>query len=306
MAKVQCRGDDRRGHSFVPNKLPDGKNPAIFLGGTSGDYNTYAAVETCNWANPTVQDFNLETKQFIWELWNPNSKSWETIATQTRDHATGAWIGGDGSFTLSDGSKMVTHLSDVTTAVPQWTTAQIATMQKAGYVVADPTKLVNTPIAYDAVKMPPSSESAIYAITGTTPAANKTFGAYQFTPPSALTDVKDAHFYDGGFRVRRKSISNGVEQNGFSPVKLWYSGQTAYVCNSLSRIQASCYYRPEVMQAPVAGVYSPGTLPSSYYYQINGDWFQPNRMSRPQNWFSTNAYFNTSLGNIPRLKWRAT
>ncbi len=43
-------------------------------------------------------------------------------------------------------------------------------------------------------------------------------------------------------RVRRFSPSG--EQNGFSTVKLWYSGETVAICNTTSRFVATCGYRP--------------------------------------------------------------
>lgn len=43
-------------------------------------------------------------------------------------------------------------------------------------------------------------------------------------------------------RVRRLSPSG--EQNGYSTVRLWWSGEEVRVCNTVSRFMASCAYRP--------------------------------------------------------------
>ena len=43
------------------------------------------------------------------------------------------------------------------------------------------------------------------------------------------------------------------EQNGYSKVKLWWSGETVYVCNTLERFIRTCAYRPKVNKISSSG-----------------------------------------------------
>jgi hypothetical protein len=47
-----------------------------------------------------------------------------------------------------------------------------------------------------------------------------------------------------GTRRVRRITNSGEVQNGYSPVKLWWSGDTVYVCNALLRHFTTCAYRP--------------------------------------------------------------
>ena len=51
-------------------------------------------------------------------------------------------------------------------------------------------------------------------------------------------------FYKAGKRRVHRYGKDKTEQNGVDAIKLWYSGQTAYVCNASARYYTSCFYRP--------------------------------------------------------------
>jgi hypothetical protein len=78
-------------------------------------------------------------------------------------------------------------------------------------------------------------------------------------------------FAKGSRRVRRFSPSG--EQNGFSHVKLPFSGQDAVVCNTLMRFVASCAYRPTIpnMLHTSSTVYDESNRGGSNTASWNGD-----------------------------------
>jgi len=68
-------------------------------------------------------------------------------------------------------------------------------------------------------------------------------------------------FGPGDRRVRRFTKPDDIgpsetsinEQNGYSKVKLWWSGETVYVCNTLERFIRTCAYRPKVNKISMNG-----------------------------------------------------
>jgi hypothetical protein len=68
----------------------------------------------------------------------------------------------------------------------------------------------------------------------------------QAVEPNALYGTVHEYFNAGDRRLRRKAPSGW--QDGVSQVRMWYTGETAYACNNLSRYWMTCAYRP-----PVAG-----------------------------------------------------
>ena len=67
-----------------------------------------------------------------------------------------------------------------------------------------------------------------------------------------LSETPVDHYVMGERRVRRFSPSG--EQDGYSPMKLWYSGETVYSCNTVSRMAFTCSYRAPT--APAKGTWN--------------------------------------------------
>lgn len=63
-------------------------------------------------------------------------------------------------------------------------------------------------------------------------------------------------FVEGQRRLIRRS-PDGVEQKGYSTVRLWWSREPLKVCNTISRYLATCAYRPKDAAMLVTGALSP-------------------------------------------------
>ena len=57
------------------------------------------------------QEFDPRTTRILWQQFNPESNTWETIGGW--DKSSGQWVKTDGSITLADGSKRSTSVDDV-------------------------------------------------------------------------------------------------------------------------------------------------------------------------------------------------
>lgn len=105
------------------------------------------------------------------------------------------------------------------------------------------------------------------------------------------------NFDSGDRRIRRFSPSG--EQNGYSAVSLYYSGQTAYTCNTLTRFIASCAYRPGSTEQVSTGsfIYNEANRGSGRTAAWNGegtasfnaDGSYSARIPRPI-WFGANSF----------------
>lgn len=82
-----------------------------------------------------------------------------------------------------------------------------------------------------------------------TASVNKTIFSYANGPLAAI-----GSFGPTDRRVRRFTKPDDVlpgetsanEQNGYSKIKLWWSGESVYVCNAYERFLRTCAYRPKV------------------------------------------------------------
>jgi hypothetical protein len=88
------------------------------------------------------------------------------------------------------------------------------------------------------------------------------------------------HFETFGANDRRvlRYGSDGVLQNGYSRVRMWWSGQEVYTCNTVTRLIASCAYRPLApgARATSGGDFSAPPYLSNYSYWSNGQKFDAN------------------------------
>jgi hypothetical protein len=57
-------------------------------------------------------------------------------------------------------------------------------------------------------------------------------------------------FSQAARRVVRLGGTTGTWQNGYSPIKLWWTGGTVPVCNNADRLWATCFYRPLNVRVP--------------------------------------------------------
>ena len=88
-------------------------------------------------------------------------------------------------------------------------------------------------------------------------------GYYQYQPSSGLFATPMKQFKPEDLRVIRSF--QGVDQVGYSKIKLWWSGESASVCNNLTHFAATCAFRPV---DPGAGSNSGGKFP--YFLGQNG------------------------------------
>jgi hypothetical protein len=173
-----------------------------------GNYARYYR-ENCN---PVEQAFDPITSKVIWEQWNPVNSTWETLVTQQKN-PDGTWAEIKGQITLADGSKKSIGLADITT--PNY----------------DGDKALTVP------QVPAGLPANAYP-------ANGIYSTNKVTPPSALVGTPLEMNTSINLRVRRFG-SDGVEQNGMSKVRLYWSGDSMYTCNSISRIIETCSFRPD-------------------------------------------------------------
>lgn len=88
------------------------------------------------------------------------------------------------------------------------------------------------------------------------------------------------HFETFGTADRRvlRYGKMGVLQNGYSRVRMWWSGQEVYVCNTATRFIASCAYRPltSSVRATSGGDALAAPYISNYSYWTNGQKYNAN------------------------------
>ena len=101
--------------------------------------------------------------------------------------------------------------------------------------------------------------------------------------PSRLIGTPFEAFTSENRRVLRYG-SNGQLQNGYSKIKLWWSGQEVYVCNTGMRILASCAYRPQTTSPTDAVGGLENTAPYFKYYSYANPNPQPSwtRLAKPE------------------------
>jgi hypothetical protein len=205
----------------------------------SGSSRDASISESCTDDN-TLQDFDPRTTALIWEHKNPvltakglpEAQQWEEVGRWTRA-GDGTWGATGGQITMADGvTKKNITLKDITVAMPPLFAPDKNAARTATYRMADSATpfspglldadyngyrcyttggLVGTPLEC-------FFDRQVYATTGVTPRIER--------------------------RVRR--ITPTGEQNGYSLVNLWANNQPIRVCNGLSRIMATCTYRPAV------------------------------------------------------------
>jgi len=195
-------------YSTAPGARTSGLNGKIVLHPDNRELATakfFADPEWCD-GNVIDQPFNPETTRIEFEQFRGGS--WSKVSSWSKD-VFGNWSETSGT----DASGNAVTLKDL--GVPAFSSA---------------------------------SSSAI------TSGSNTIGYTYSFGSPTSATlnlnPIQGTFFNTGPktFRVIRyvrDASGTEVAQTGFSKIKLWWSGDEVYVCNNLSRILASCAWRPD-------------------------------------------------------------
>jgi uncharacterized protein YjdB len=161
------------------------------------------------------QDFDPRTTEVRVDHFNPVTNAWEMIGSMKKK-ADGSWQSVNGQISLANGTKKTTSLADIT---PTTANTELKQCYQTGGLVGTPLECFYGPRFG---KLQPN-------------------GTYQSIPSKTYMQR----------RVRRFSPTG--EQNGYSKIKLWYSGEDTPVCNTYSRIALACFYRPSTRLPPLTG-----------------------------------------------------
>ena len=202
---------------MVVARIPDtdsGLVGALELGLDRNTNDTNSADFSESCAKGLQQEFDPRTTEVRVEHFNPVNSAWEIVGSMKK--SGGTWLSIAGSITLADGTKKTTSLSDITVTSAN---AELKQCYAIGGLVGTPLQCFYGP----------------------------RFGKLQ-TNGTYLAANSKSYMQR---RIRRFSPSG--EQNGYSKVKLWYTGEETSVCNTYSRFAMACYYRPSTKLLPITG-----------------------------------------------------